>query len=48
MFSLAQIYHDTNLKLVICLPTKHLGVFINSFKRVCAFQVELEVGSVGI
>ena len=32
---------------VICLPTKHLGVLKNSFKRVCAFQNELKFGSVG-
>ena len=29
------------------LPTKHLGVLMNSFKRVRAFQIELEFGSVG-
>ena len=28
------------------LPTKHLGVHMNSFKRVRAFQIELEFGSV--
>ena len=32
--------------IVICLPTKHLGVLMNSFKRVRAFQIELEFGSV--
>ena len=31
---------------LICLPTKHL-VLINSFKRKCVFQIELEFGSVG-
>lgn len=35
-------------KVVICLvPTKHLGVPITSFKRVRAFQIELEFRSVG-
>ena len=29
-------------------PTKHLGVLMNSFKRVRAFQIELEFGSVGV
>ena len=29
------------------LPTKHLGVLMNSFERVRAFQIELEFGSVG-
>ena len=29
------------------LPTKHIGVHMNSFKRVRAFQIELEFGSVG-
>ena len=29
--------------IVICLPTKHLGVLMNSFKRVRAFQMELKV-----
>ena len=32
---------------IACLPTKHLGVHMNSFKRVRAFQIELEFGSVG-
>ena len=33
---------------MICLvPTEHLGVPKNSFKRVRAFQIELEFGSVG-
>ena len=36
------------LKIVICLvPTEHLEVPENSFKRVRAFQIELEFGSVG-
>ena len=34
-------------KFVICLPTKHLGVHMNSFKRVRTFQIELEFGNVG-
>ena len=29
------------------LPTKHLRVHMNSFKRVRAFQIEFEFGSVG-
>ena len=33
--------------VVIYLSTKHVGVFKNSFKRVCAFQNELKFGSVG-
>ena len=33
--------------ILICLPTKHLGVLKNSFNRVRAFQIELEFGSVG-
>ena len=33
---------------LVCLPTKHLGVNMNSFKRVRAFQIELEFGSVGL
>ena len=37
-----------NWKLEIAfLPTKHLRVHMNSFKRVHAFQIELEFGSVG-
>ena len=34
-------------RLVVSLPTKHIGVHMNSFKRVRAFQIELEFGSVG-
>ena len=34
-------------KKIACLPTKHIGVHMNSFKRVRAFQIELEFGSVG-
>ena len=35
-------------KIVNCfLPTKHLRVHMNPFKRVRAFQIELEFGSVG-
>ena len=33
--------------ILICLPMKHLGVLMNSFKRVRALQIELEFGSVG-
>ena len=32
---------------VICLYTEHRGVLKSSFKRVCAFQIELEFRSVG-
>ena len=35
-----------NCKLLF-LPTKHIGVPMNSFKRVHAFQIELEFGSAG-
>ena len=34
-------------QIVICLPTKHLGVLKNVFKCVSAFQIELECGSIG-
>ena len=34
-------------KIVFCLPTKQLGILMNSLKRVRAFQIELEFGSVG-
>ena len=30
-----------------CLPTKHIGAHIKSFKSVRTFQIELEFGSVG-
>ena len=33
--------------LFVCLPRKHLRVLMNSLKRVRAFQIELEFGSVG-
>ena len=33
--------------VIACLPTKHVGVHMNSFKRVRAFQIELEFGNVG-
>ena len=33
--------------IVICLPTEHLGVHENLLKRLPAFQIELEFGSVG-
>ena len=26
------------------MPTEHLGVLMKSFKRVCAFQIDLEFG----
>ena len=32
---------------IVCLPTRHEGVHMNSFKRVRAFRIELEFGSVG-
>ena len=32
---------------VICLPTKHLRVLSNSFKHICAFEIELDFGSFG-
>ena len=34
-------------RIVICLHTEHRGVLKSSFKRVRAFQIELEFGSVG-
>ena len=34
-------------KKIAFLSTKHLRVHMNSFKRVLAFQIELEFGSVG-
>ena len=33
-------------RIVICLHTEHRGVLESSFKRVRAFQIELEFGSV--
>ena len=33
--------------MVICLTTEHLRAHENSLKRVRAFQIELELGSVG-
>ena len=33
--------------VIACLPTKHIGLHMNSFKRVRAFQIELEFGNVG-
>ena len=38
---------DDDCNFVICLPTEHLGVLKNLLKRVRAFQIELEFGSVG-
>ena len=35
------------VRIVICLHTEHRGVLKSSFKRVRAFQIELEFGSVG-
>ena len=35
------------MQTVIVLPTKHVGVLKDSFKRVRAFQIELECESVG-
>ena len=35
------------LYIKICLATDHLGVFVNSLKRVRAFHMELGFGSVG-
>ena len=35
------------LQNVICLSSKHLGVLKNLFKRVCAFEIDLEFASVG-
>ena len=31
------------MKKIACLPTKHIGVHMNSFKRVREFQIELEL-----
>ena len=36
-------FHRKN-EIVICIPTEHLGVLMKSFKRVCAFQIDLEFG----
>ena len=36
-----------NTVYIFFLPKKHLGVLKNLFKRVRAFQIELEFGSVG-
>ena len=35
------------MQTLIVLPTKHVGVVKDSFKRVRAFQIELECESVG-
>lgn len=35
------------MQTVIVLPTKHVGVLKDSFKRVREFQIELECESVG-
>ena len=34
------------LQNLICLSLKNLGVLKNLFKRVCAFQIDLEFASV--
>ena len=45
---MARVASLINCKLQIAfLPTKHLRVHMNSFKRVRAFQIELEFGGVG-
>ena len=41
------INNSKHLVAVICSATKQLGVLKKSLKRVRAFQIELEVGSVG-
>ena len=38
--------NNNKLYIVICLPTEHLRVHMKSLKPVCAFQIELEFGSV--
>ena len=40
-------YSSLSSVIIICLLPKHLGVLMNSFKRVHAFQIELDFGSVG-
>ena len=44
---LRQIVKIKKKLLIACVPTKHLGVHMNSFKCVRAFHIELEFGSVG-
>ena len=39
--------HLKKMVIVICSATRQLGVLKNSLKRVRAFQIELEFGSVG-
>ena len=39
--------YNIHLEIVICLPTKHLGVSMNSFKGVHVFQIELEFEKIG-
>ena len=48
MFHLILLSKSSTACSLVCLPTKHLGVNMNSFKRVSAFQIELEFGSVGL
>ena len=48
MFHLTLLSKSSTACSLVCLPTKHLGVNMNSFKRVRAFQIELEFGSVGL
>ena len=44
--NLCEIRHQPMLKkIALCLPTKHLRVLENTFKRVRAFQIELEFGN---
>ena len=46
---MTQVEYNVQKNIVDCffLPKKHLGVLKNLFKRVRAFQIELEFGSVG-
>ena len=39
--------HRKKNVIVICLPMERLGVLENSLKCVCAFQIEMEFGSIG-
>ena len=49
VWQLRQAFSELNISsvIVICLPTEHLGVHENSLKRLPAFQIELQFGSVG-
>ena len=50
---LLKLFTFNSLNLIIIInycnlfPTEYVGVLRNSLKRVCAFQIELEFGSVG-